>query len=130
MLCKLVERLAPQRKLRLDTQALMDLGAAVCSKREPRCGDCPVSRSCVARGQGRTHELPAPRPKKEIPVRQATWLVLRKSGEVLLERRPSSGLWGGLWTFPETDEKDLPAHCRRALGGEGASIRRLEPLDH
>jgi len=129
-LWKLAERLSPQRDIRIYTQALMDLGATVCTKRQPRCGDCPVRRSCVARRQGRTHELPAPRPKKEIPVRQATWLVLLKSGEVLLERRPGSGLWGGLWTFPETDEKDLAAHCRRALGCEVASMRKLEPLEH
>ncbi len=129
-LWKLAERLSPQRDIRIYTQALMDLGATVCTKRQPRCGDCPVRRSCVARRQGRTHELPAPRPKKEIPVRQATWLVLLKSGEVLLERRPGSGLWGGLWTFPETDGKDLAAHCRRALGCEVASMRKLEPLEH
>src|SRR5712664_1975176 len=129
-LWKLAERLSPQRDIRIYTQGLMDLGATVCTRRQPRCGDCPVRRSCVARRQGRTHELPAPRPKKEIPVRQATWLVLLKSGEVLLERRPGSGLWGGLWTFPETDGKDLAAHCRRALGYAIGATRKLAPLEH
>ncbi len=129
-LWRLAERLSPQRDIQIYTQALMDLGATVCTKRQPRCGDCPVRRSCVARRQGRTQELPAPRPKKEIPVKQAVWLVLLNSGEVLLERRPGSGLWGGLWTFPETEEKDLAAHCRRALGCEVASMRELEPLEH
>jgi len=129
-LWKLAERLLPQRDIQIYTQALMDLGATVCKKRQPRCGECPVRRSCIARRQGRTHELPAPRPKKEIPLKQATWLVLLKSGEVLLERRPSSGLWGGLWTFPETGEKDLAAYCRRALGYAIGATRKLEPLEH
>ena len=129
-LWKLAERLSPQRDIQIYTQALMDLGATVCTKRQPRCGDCPVRCSCIARRQGRTHELPAPRPKKAIPVRRTTWLVLLKSGEVLLERRPSSGLWGGLWTFPETDEKDLAAYCRRALGYAIGATRKLEPLEH
>jgi len=129
-LWKLAERLSPQRDIQIYTQALMDLGATVCTKRQPRCGDCPVRRSCIARRQGRTQELPAPRPKKAIPVRRTTWLVLLKSGEVLLERRPSSGLWGGLWTFPETDEKDLAAYCRRALGYAIGATRKLEPLEH
>ena len=129
-LWKLAESLVPKKHVVAYTQGLMDLGATVCTKRQPRCGDCPLRRSCIARRQGRTHELPAPRPKKEIPVRQATWLVLLKSGEVLLERRPSSGLWGGLWTFPETDEKDLAAYCRRALGYAIGATRKLEPLEH
>jgi A/G-specific adenine glycosylase len=63
-------------------------------------------------------------------VKQATWVVLLKSGEVLLERRPGSGLWGGLWTFPETGEKDLAAYCRRALGYAIGATRKLEPLEH
>ena len=129
-LWKLAESLVPKRNVNAYTQGLMDLGATVCTKRQPRCGDCPVRRSCIARREGRTHELPAPRPKKAIPLKQATWLVLLKGGEVLLERRPSSGLWGGLWTFPETSEKDLAAYCRRALGYAIGATRKLEPLEH
>jgi A/G-specific adenine glycosylase len=129
-LWRLAERLLPLRDVQIYTQALMDLGATVCTRRQPRCGDCPVGRSCIARREGRAQELPAPRTKKAIPVKQATWVVLLKSGEVLLERRPGSGLWGGLWTFPETGEKDLAAYCRRALGYAIGATRKLEPLEH
>jgi A/G-specific adenine glycosylase len=129
-LWKLAESLAPRKNVGAYTQGLMDLGATVCAKRQPRCGDCPVRRGCVARRQRRTNELPAPRPKKRIALKQAAWVVLMKSGEVLLERRPSSGLWGGLWTFPETDEKDLAAYCRRTLGYAIGATRKLEPLEH
>jgi A/G-specific adenine glycosylase len=82
----------------------MDLGATVCTRR-PDCARCPVRRDCIARREDRVHELPAPRRKKTLPLRRATWLVLRKDDEVLLERRPASGIWGGLWCFPEKKGK-------------------------
>jgi A/G-specific adenine glycosylase len=62
-----------------------------------------VAAQCVARRADRIDELPARRPRKPLPVRRATWPVLLHRGAVLLERRPSEGLWGGLWVFPETD---------------------------
>jgi A/G-specific adenine glycosylase len=91
----------------------MDLGATVCTRR-PDCARCPVKRGCVARREDRVAELPAPRAKKVLPLRRTTWLVLKKDDEVLLERRPSPGIWGGLWCFPERD-------------GKG---RRLEVIEH
>ena len=109
----LAERELPARDVAAYTQALMDLGATVCTRR-PDCGRCPVKRSCVARREGRVAELPAPRVKKPLPLRRTTWLVLRRGDEVLLERRPSPGIWGGLWCFPE----------RRASG------RKLAPIEH
>ena len=129
-LWKLAESLVPATHVEIYTQALMDLGATVCTRAKPRCDACPLERSCVARRDGRTLELPAPRPKKSVPVRNATWLLLRKNGEVMLERRPGAGIWGGLWTFPETGASDLAAYSRRALGCELGSIRALEALEH
>jgi len=114
----LAERLLPRRGLRAYTQALMDLGAAVCTRRRPQCAGCPVARGCVARREGRVNELPAPRARKALPLKRATWFVHVHAGNVLLERRPVEGLWGGLWAFPE---KRLP----------GAAItRRLPELEH
>ncbi len=100
----LAERELPERDVATYTQALMDLGATVCTRR-PDCARCPVKRSCVARSESRVAELPAPRAKNVLPLRQTTWLVLKKGDEVLLERRPSPGIWGGLWCFPERDGK-------------------------
>ncbi|MEA3193344.1 MAG: A/G-specific adenine glycosylase [Betaproteobacteria bacterium] len=97
---ELAERHLPAKDVAPYTQALMDLGATVCTRR-PACASCPVKRRCVARREERIDELPAPRPKKVLPLRQTTWLVQRCGDEVLLERRPSSGIWGGLWCFPE-----------------------------
>jgi A/G-specific adenine glycosylase len=100
----LAERELPVKDVATYTQALMDLGATVCTRR-PDCARCPVKRGCVARREDRVAELPAPRTKKVLPLRQTTWLVLKKGDEVLLERRPSRGIWGGLWCFPERDGK-------------------------
>lgn len=96
----LAGRLLPRRGIETYTQALMDLGATVCT-RTPSCDGCPVKARCVARKTGRIDELPAPRARKPLPLRRVTWFVYRHQGKVLLERRPSPGIWGGLWCFPE-----------------------------
>src|SRR6185295_10041728 len=85
-LWKVSERLVPHRDVRAYTQALMDLGATVCTRSKPACARCPVARSCRGRRENRVHELPRPKPKKVLPLRRATWLVLRWKDEVLLER--------------------------------------------
>jgi A/G-specific adenine glycosylase len=98
----LAERLVPGKGIETYTQALMDLGATVCTRANPGCARCPLARRCVARREGRIGELPAPRKRKPLPTRRATWMVLLHGGDVLLERRPSTGIWGGLWSFPES----------------------------
>ncbi len=117
-LWKLAESLLPKKDIQIYTQALMDLGATVCARKKPRCEACPVRGRCVARKENRIAELPAPRPKKTLPLRKATWFVFVRGGEVLLERRPGKGVWGGLWTFPET------RLYRSAMS------RKLAPMEH
>ena len=99
---QLAESLLPKRAVRTYTQALMDLGATVCTRSKPACERCPVAARCVARLEERIHELPRPRARPPLPLRHAIWYVHMHQGQVLLERRPGAGLWGGLWTFPET----------------------------
>ncbi|HXI37318.1 MAG TPA: A/G-specific adenine glycosylase [Burkholderiales bacterium] len=115
----LAEQRLPAKHIETYTQALMDLGATVCV-RTPRCEACPVAKTCVARKKRLTQKIPAPRPRKDLPVKQATWFVFVHKGEVLLERRPSSGLWGGLWTFPEREPQGITLSSRRELA----------PLEH
>src|SRR4051812_39484936 len=103
----LAERLLPKRAIEIYTQALMDLGATVCA-RKPRCERCPIASECIALKEGRIHELPPPPARRELPQREVTWLVLRRNGAVLVERRPSPGIWGGLWCFPELKGKRPP----------------------
>jgi A/G-specific adenine glycosylase len=125
----IAESLLPKNNVETYTQALMDLGATLCTKGKPRCSACPVNKSCVARRKGLTAELPAPRLKKAVPSRSTTWLVVRHGGQVLLERRPSPGIWGGLWSFPEMTGGDVAEGCRK-LGLRLASLRKLEAIEH
>jgi A/G-specific adenine glycosylase len=123
------EKLLPRKNIAVYTQALMDLGATVCTKGQPRCDACPVRSTCVARRKGLTERLPAPRPKRTVPSKSTTWLVLRHAGQVLLERRPSPGIWGGLWSFPEASGKDIAQDCRN-LGYRVRSMRDLDQIEH
>ncbi len=98
----------PTRDAAVYTQALMDLGATVCTRSRPRCDACPVSGRCVARATGRQRELPAPRPARVRPQRLRFALLVESQGQVLLERRPGTGIWGGLLSLPELAAQTLP----------------------
>ncbi len=117
-LWELAERYTPAERVADYTQAMMDLGATICTPRRPRCRDCPLTEACAARQQGRAADLPTPRPRRDLPVRAIRMLLLRAAdGEVLLERRPPLGIWGGLWSFPECAlECDIADWCRDRLG--------------
>ncbi len=87
------------------TQAVMDLGATVCTRARPRCADCPVADGCSARRDGLVATLPQPKPSRALPTRATTMLVVRDAhGRVLLERRPPTGVWARLWSLPEVDD--------------------------
>ena len=123
-------RLLPKIDIQTYTQALMDLGATVCMRNAPRCDVCPVRLGCRARKADRTAEIPAPRPRKALPQKEVTWLLLLDRGQVLVEKRPAPGIWGGLWSFPEAPARDLDGYCRRSFGCEVQSTRTLEALEH
>jgi A/G-specific adenine glycosylase len=104
-LWSLADRCTPTDRVASYTQAIMDLGATVCIRSRPLCAMCPLQAHCVARIEHRQSVLPTPRPKKHRPRKVAYALVaLSESGAVLLEQRPTSGLWGGLWTFPQFED--------------------------
>jgi len=84
------------------TQAIMDLGATVCTRSSAKCTSCPLSDSCQALATGRVDELPGRKPKKTLPVREKRFLIIRQAdGRCLMEKRPPAGIWGGLWSLPE-----------------------------
>src|SRR5438309_5918684 len=125
------ESLLPRRSIEPYTQALMDLGATVCVRANPACDACPVSADCVARRDNRVRELPAPRPKKNLPHRELTVLLIERRGEVLLERRPAAGIWAGLWSLPEmAPDADAAFLCRTRFGAEVATLDALPPIEH
>lgn len=89
------------------TQAIMDLGATVCGRAAPRCTECPITETCVARREGLIAQLPARKPSRRIPTRSTTMLIVRdKAGRVLLQRRPPVGVWAQLWSLPECANAD------------------------
>ncbi|MCV6615077.1 MAG: A/G-specific adenine glycosylase, partial [Cellvibrionaceae bacterium] len=95
------------------TQVMMDLGATVCKRSKPRCDACPLMESCIAFGQGKPEAYPGKKPKQDKPCKTTQLLMLQNpAGQVLLEQRPDSGIWGGLWSFPELALGQDPAdHC-------------------
>lgn len=125
------ERLLPRSKLEPYTQGLMDLGAMVCTRAKPRCPACPVHGACVAFKRGWVGELPAPRPRQPLRHKSTVMLVLVRAGEILLEKRPPSGIWGGMWCLPEAVRKsDIEAYCLRRFGTHVIEIDELPPLAH
>ena len=130
-LWQLAESLLPAAGIEPYIQGLMDLGATLCTTRAPQCGRCPVQASCAALAQNRVGALPAPRPRRVVPQRRTTMLVLRRAGNVMLHKRPAVGVWSGLWCFPEVGPEDDPVRlARRLYGCELASVERLGTLRH
>jgi A/G-specific adenine glycosylase len=121
-LWQLAEECTPATRVEAYTQAIMDLGATLCTRSRPACALCPVTDTCVARREGRQALLPTARPKRVRPTRSTFMLVaVREAATVLLERRPAQGLWGGLWSFPEfADRKSAEAWGRERLQSQSA----------
>lgn len=111
------EQLLPKHRIAHYIQAQMDLGATVCTRKKPDCTMCPLHTDCMAFKQGNPQDYPSPKPKKAIPIRKTNWIVAQsRLGEVLLQQRPSSGIWGGLWSFPEIDIAENIQHiCQHQL---------------
>ena len=103
-LWQLAERLTPQQDVAQYTQAMMDLGATLCTRKQPACSRCPVQKGCLAYQTEQQHLLPIARPRKVMPEKRISMpLLIDPSGSVLLYQRPATGLWGGLWSLPELD---------------------------
>ena len=125
------QALLPVRDVATYTQGLMDLGATVCLRAAPRCSSCPVAADCSARRSARIAELPAPRPRKVLPRRAVKPLIIERAGEVLLERRPPTGVWAGLWSLPEAEAgADAVRHCRERFGADVTARQPLPTVEH
>lgn len=130
-LWQLAEDRTPGESVAAYNQAMMDLGATVCVRSSPQCGACPVSGDCVARTGGRIAEFPGRKPKKAKPLKQTRMLLVRRQNECYLERRAPSGIWGGLWSFPElAATEELADWCEKRLAATPVSVDRWETLRH
>jgi len=128
----LSERLTPDARAKDFNQAMMDLGATVCSRSRPACEACPLADDCVAHAQGNPAAYPGKKPRKTLPVRDVRMLLIRDpAGQVLLEQRPPSGIWGGLWGLPELAMGDDPlVWIRRQFGQDGQQQQALPVRRH
>jgi A/G-specific adenine glycosylase len=131
-LWRLAELLTPADEVGGYNQAMMDLGATLCTRGSPACARCPLSAGCIARRQGNPAAYPAPKPKRDTPVRTAGFvLALDPAGRLLLERRPPDGIWGGLWVPPQLAAGELPDQwCLNRLGCEPRRLEMLPPRRH
>jgi A/G-specific adenine glycosylase len=110
------------------TQAIMDLGATLCTRSNPACGRCPVSHDCQALVADLVDQLPAARPSTKVSDKRLQMLILRDNeGRVLLERRPPAGIWGGLWCLPEGEEL---ATIEARLGVAAVQTTALPVIEH
>lgn len=125
-LWEISEYYTPKARVADYTQAMMDLGATVCTRSKPLCQQCPLQAECQALLTDKVHLLPTPKKTKKIPVKQLVFaMVTNKSGEVLLEKRPPTGIWGGLWSVPELENKqEIPIW----LDKQGLILHETEEL--
>lgn len=123
-LWEVAEQLTPKQRVADFNQAMMDLGAVVCTRSKPACLLCPLKPHCQACQNQRQEEFPQRKPKKDKPVKRTTMLMLiNPQKEVLLQRRPPVGIWGGLLSFPELESQavphqDIASWCQQQLGAE------------
>ncbi|WP_440985875.1 A/G-specific adenine glycosylase [Xanthomonas sontii] len=115
------------------TQAQMDFGATLCTRANPACVLCPLQNDCVARRDGLVEALPTPKPGKTLPEREALALLLENAaGELLLQRRPPTGIWASLWTLPQAEtDSELRAWFDREISGRDFDAAEpMAPIVH
>lgn len=110
------------------TQAIMDLGALVCTRAHPHCDACPLASQCIAHQRSLTASIPAPRPSRRLPERQTVFVLLRDTqGRVLLRRRPVQGVWPAMWSLPEAPDAMAAGMLAASLVELGAATARPLP---
>ena len=113
----IAETFTPLERIADYTQAMMDLGATLCTRSSPSCSECPLMGHCAAFKQGNPKDYPGKKAKKKLPIKTAYFLILsNERGELLLEQNPPIGLWGGLWIFPQCESEAEIAELYLRLG--------------
>ncbi len=129
-LWQLADELTPTKRVADYNQAMMDIGATVCTRGTPNCAVCPFSQSCVAQAEQNFSAYPGSKPSKVLPEKSTRMLALVNArDEVLLQQRPPSGIWGGLWVLPEVPELLSPGEFAEQFG-DATALRALTPLRH
>jgi A/G-specific adenine glycosylase len=120
----------PEKRTAEYTQAIMDLGATLCTRSKPACDRCPVSGDCKALRTDSVEKYPGRKQKVSKPLKTTTMIMVSVSGQVYLERRPESGIWGGLWSLPELGERSIDDWCDTMLGATAKEVLSWEVLRH
>ena len=128
----LAEQTTPKSRNADYTQAIMDLGATLCTRSKPRCDDCPMKTDCIAFADNRQAELPAKKPKKVIPERNTIMLIVKdETGHVFMQKRPPIGIWGGLWCFPQFETEEAAENWTEELLGKwDVDAQKIDVLSH
>ena len=131
-LWKLSRALTPRENVRDYNQAIMDLGATLCRRSKPVCSSCPLAACCAAFSANCVVDFPTRKPRKSLPQRAVQMLlVISQQRQVLLEKRPQAGIWGGLWSFPELSVDEEPAvWVQTRLASPVSEIRDLPLRKH
>jgi len=126
------ERHTPQQHIAEYTQAMMDLGATLCTRSTPQCPRCPLQVGCQAHQQHQETDFPQKKPKTKKPHKSTRFLILlNTSAAPLLVQRPNKGIWGGLWSFPECPEQENPVNwCLSELNLETTHLKNLPAFEH
>jgi A/G-specific adenine glycosylase len=125
------EEHTPEQRCADYTQAIMDLGATVCRRSKPLCSECPLQNHCMAFMEDKTQHYPGKKPKKQLPVKSAQLLLLlNPKGQLLFEKRPPSGIWGGLWSLIQLEQnQSAQEHCEHHHG-KIRTLEKWEPFRH
>jgi A/G-specific adenine glycosylase len=130
---EVAERHTPNIRFADYTQAIMDLGATVCTRTKPACDQCPMKEDCQAHGNHTVEQYPQTKPRKILPVRSTNMLLFElPTGEIYLEKRPNQGVWGGLYSFPESETQESMISLLERFGAsiEPKDREELAPFRH
>ena len=128
----IAEETTPRKRNADYTQAIMDLGATLCTRSKPQCSDCPLQNDCIAFADGKQSEFPGKKPKKILPEKHTIMLIVKNSEEaVLMQKRPPVGIWGGLWCFPQFEDMNQVEQWILEYSSEKLDVsQKLPTLSH
>ena len=124
---KLTAGVTPTSQVADFNQAMMDLGAMICTRSKPKCSLCPLEKGCQANAEQAWAQFPAKKPKKTLPEKQSYFLILKQGSKVLLEKREAKGLWGGLYVFPQFESLEA---LKRSVSGKNLQLTQLIAFRH
>lgn len=127
----LSEQCTPKTQTAIYNQAMMDLGATICTRTKPSCTSCPLSKTCQAYQAQRVHEFPNKQQRARKDTQYCQLLILKSAKKVLLQKRPDKGIWGGLWSLPQIEAHTCPRDwCQKYLAIKPKQVNKQPSFRH